>query len=185
MVRIRGCLTALVLTVSVLSACSSSKPSGSVPCAASPSGTVCIKVMKTGNSVGDVLAYLSASESPLDGHTWRLSLDAYSCNPGTAGQAACSVTSSYPGPTRSGPPQLSTSCRTSSGAMTTTPPGCHDTLAEQLATFGDWKGFVTLPHTYTQRTWLCVSEQVETGTTWATATGALATKPVRACSAVG
>lgn len=183
--------TALVVCVG-LASCSSSSPAvvrapNRQPCAAKPHGALCIKVFADGSSVHDVAGYLSATDSPLAGQSWRLVLTSYPCDPGTAPVPRCALNATYPGPTRSGAPPLATSCRnTKTGAMTTTPPGCHDTLAEEIGTHGDWSGFMTTGQTVTlaKRTWLCVSEQLRANGAWQQATGRSAPQPIRACSKV-
>jgi hypothetical protein len=65
----------------------------------------------------------------------------------------------------------------------TTGIGCHDTLAQDMASFGDWSGFV-VPQRFTSRTWLCISEAIRVGGSWRPPDRALATTPVRACAEV-
>ena len=115
-------------------------------------------------SVNDVIGYLSASESPLAGKTWRLVL--------TAGGRT------YPGVTRNGNPPIEISCREAEGHAITTGTGCHDTLASAYASTGDFPGF-KLPQSLTSGTELCIAEQVESAGTWHTMT-----TPARACSTV-
>jgi hypothetical protein len=150
---------------------------------------MCIKVLRVHHAVGDVIAYLAASESPLAGRTWRLTLRRYGCDPGSGPQPRCRPAATYPGPTRRGRPPVVTSCRTNGGATVVTAPiGCHDTLAQQMATRGDWTGFYRFgdgrPHTFASRVWLCASEQVRVGGTWRQAGRRLTPTPVRACAAV-
>lgn len=134
-----------------------------------PFRDLCIKVIRGADpaTVGDVIGYLSSSGTSLDGKTWRLVLNRYSCDP----QAGCGPAKVYPGPTRHGPPPASTSCRvTGTGTMVTAPPDCHDTLAQAMATHGDWAGFYRLADGQARRfasgIWLCVSEQVRVGGSW-------------------
>ena len=140
-------------------------------------------MLAQGRVVKDVIGYLSASDSPLAGKTWRLVLSRYDCDPGSATQPKCSAAATYPGPTRHGRPPRQTSCRTQSGTTVTTPTGCHNTLAQQLGSFGDWSG-LTLPERFASSTWLCVSEQIRRGGGWRQPDRALATYPVRACDMV-
>lgn len=179
--------TWLVAAVSlVLTACSSTAvaPSANVPCAPTPNGAVCIKLFTSHAQVQDVIGYLSASNSPLAERTWRLVLGAYPCDPGASPRPACTISATYPGPTMHGTPPASTHCVGSNGATLTDPPGCHDTLAELLATHDDWTGFAPhgLPTTFTPRAWLCVSEQLQINATWVAADDAFATHPLRACA---
>ena len=152
-----------------------------VLCAPQPKGALCIKVFQDGHVVHDVIGYLAASDSPLAGKTWRLVLGRYACDPGSAPRPSCAPAATYPGPTRNGRPPRQTSCRTQSGSTVTTPVGCHDTLAQELGSFGDWSGFV-LPRRFTSRMWLCVAEQIRAGNSWRPPDRALATSPVRACA---
>lgn len=163
---------------------SGARPPGKTPCAPAASGALCITLVTAHHEVQDVIGYLSASNSPLAGQDWRLVLSAYPCRPGTAASPACAPSGSYPGPVRHGVPPASTHCVTQHGAVVSDAPGCHDTLAEQLAIFGDWSGFAPhgLPVTFAHKTWLCVTEQIRTGETWAVAAGSEATAPVRACA---
>jgi hypothetical protein len=172
-----------------LSGCGSASGS-SVPvsrpttlCAPQPNGALCIKVFQHGGTIQDVIAYLSASDSPLAGKTWRLVLSRFACDPGSAAQPACAASATYPGPTRHGLPPQQTYCRTQSGQTVTTGAGCHDTLAQQMASIGDWSGLV-VPKRFASRTWLCVSEEIGTGGSWRQPDRALATTPVRACAEV-
>jgi hypothetical protein len=172
-----------------LSGCGSASGAPGIPsyagtlCPAQPSGEPCVKVLDRGHVVDDVIGYLSASDSPLAGKTWRLVLSRYSCDPASAARPKCSPAAIYPGPTRHGLPPARTSCRTQSGETVTTPNGCHNALAQQMGSFGDWSGFA-LPTRFPSRTWLCVSEQIRVGGSWRQPDGALATQPVRACAAV-
>jgi hypothetical protein len=153
-------------------------------CAPQPHGAVCIKVFQNNHAVTDVIGYLSATDSPLAGKTWRLVLSRYGCDPGSAAHPNCTAAATYPGPTRHGRPPQQTSCRTQSGETVTTPSGCHDTLAQELASFGDWSGF-TVPKRFPSNTWLCVAEQIRVGSAWRQPSKALTTHPVRACAKVG
>lgn len=172
-----------------LSGCGSASASPSLPpyagalCPAQPNGEPCIKVLDRGHVVRDVIGYLSASDSPLAGKTWRLVLSRYDCGPGSAAPPTCSTAVTYPGPTRHGNPPRQTSCRTQSGETVTTPSGCHNTLAQELGSFGDWSG-LTLPKRFPSSTWLCVAEQIRVGRAWRQPDKALATYPVRACTEV-
>jgi hypothetical protein len=140
-------------------------------------------VFQHGNAVQDVIGYLSASDSPLAGKTWRLALSRYACDPGSAARPRCAAAATYPGPTRHGPPPRQTSCRTQSGQTVTTPSGCHDTLAQEMASVGDWSGFA-VPKRFASRTWICVAEELRTDGSWQQADRALTTTPVRACAEV-
>ena len=183
---VRAGLAALACTLA-LSACGSA--SSKVPvlagqkCPPRPTGALCIKLFESGHAVRDVIGYLSASDSPLAGKTWRLTLSGFACDPGSEPRPNCSPSATYPGPTRHGRPPIETSCR-ENGSTTTTPPGCHDTLAEELASFGDWPGF-GVPKKFATRTWLCVSEEIRVGSAWRQPERALATQPVRSCAQVG
>jgi hypothetical protein len=152
-------------------------------CAPQPHGAVCIKVFHDNGTVTDVIGYLSATDSPLAGTTWRLVLGRYSCDPGSAAKPSCTAAATYPGPTRHGRPPRQTSCRAQSGQTVTTPSGCHDTLAQALATFGDWSGF-SVPKRLASSTWLCVAEQIRVGGEWREPDRTMATSPVRACAQV-
>lgn len=155
-----------------------------LPCAAQPEGALCIKVFRVRHAVADVVAYLAASESPFAGRTWRLVMSQYPCDPGSQPLPGCRPVATYPGPTRHGRPPLGTSCREKgSTKVVTAPSGCHDTLAQEIASFGAFAGF-NPPHTFTSRVWLCVSEQVRAGGSWRQPTRPLAPTPTRACAAV-
>jgi hypothetical protein len=179
--------SALAAVTFALSGCGSASgkvPAPSAPpCASQPTGALCIKVFQSGHAVRDVIGYLSASESPLAGRTWRLTLSRYACDPGSDARPHCRAAGKYPGPTRHGRPPLETSCR-ENGSTTTTPRGCHDTLAQETASFGDWSGF-GVPKKFATRTWLCVSEEIRVGGVWRQPAGALATQPARSCKSVG
>lgn len=180
---------AALATVLALTGCGSA--SGKVPvppvpqCHAQPTGALCIKVFQSGHAVRDVIAYLSASESPLGGRTWRLTLSRYGCDPGSQPRPQCRPASTYPGVTRRGRPPIETSCRENgSTTVITTPSGCHDTLAQETASFGDWPAF-HVPKKFATRTWLCVSEEIRSAGSWRQPQQAIATDPVRACATVG
>jgi hypothetical protein len=138
-------------------------------------------VFQHGNTVQDVIGYLSASDSPLADKTWRLVLGRYACDPGSSAQPGCSATAIYPGPTRHGPPPVQTYCRTQDGTTVTAGTGCHDTLAQEMASIGDWSGFV-VPKRFATHTWLCVAEQIRTDGSWREPEGDLATDPIRTCA---
>lgn len=182
-------LLAAVAGAVVLSGCGSAAGSTALPayagtlCPPQPHGEPCIKVLDRGHVVRDVIGYLSASDSPLAGKTWRLVLSRYDCDPGSAARPRCSAQATYPGPTRRGRPTRQTSCRTQSGKTVTTPNGCHNTLAQELASFGDWSG-LAVPKRFASNTWLCVAEQIRVAGAWRKPTRALASYPVRACSVV-
>jgi hypothetical protein len=150
---------------------------------ARPDGELCIKPFQHGSVVQDVIGYLSASDSPLAGKTWRLVFSRFGCDPGSADRPHCAATATYPGPTRHGPPPVQTYCRTQDGTSVTTGTGCHDTLAQQMASVGDWSGFV-VPKRFASGTWLCVAEQIRVGGSWHAPDRALATYPARACAEV-
>jgi len=144
-------------------------------CASKPRGALCIKVFQHGRSVRDVIGYLAASEPILAGRKWQLALAIYPCDPGTGSVPSCIPAKIFPGPTRQGDPPLATSCRTADGATTTIPTGCHDTLAQETASFGAFVGFHP-PKSFTSEVWLCIEEKVVQGRPTA--------PPARACSAV-
>jgi len=48
----------------------------SLPCNAQPQGAICVKVYNDHLQVQDVIAYLSATDSPLPGKSWRFLLTA-------------------------------------------------------------------------------------------------------------
>jgi hypothetical protein len=172
-----------------LSGCGSAAGNVPVPpapqCHAQPTGALCIKVFQSGHTVRDVIAYLSASESPLGGRTWRLTLSRYGCDPGSQARPHCRPAAAYPGVTRRGRPPIETSCR-QNGSMTvmTTPRGCHDTLAQETASLGDWPTF-RVPKKLATRTWLCVSEEIRSAGSWHQPEHVIATDPLRACATVG
>ena len=174
-------------------ACSASVHLGSpVPklsnqCAAKPGGgALCIHVLKVNGGVGDVIGYLASTESPLKGKHWRLVLSSYGCDPGTGTTPACSPVDVYPTATRHGTPPVQTYCRRADGTLDRTSPGCHNTLAADYASFGDWGGFAVGSDGYrpAQETWLCVSEQINSESGWTSPVTGSAPTPVRACSAV-
>jgi hypothetical protein len=117
----------------------------------------------------------SASLPILAHHRWQLALAIYPCDPGTGSVPHCIPMKIYPGPTRHGNPPLATSCRNANGATTTTPNGCHDTLAQEVATHGDFFGFDP-PQSLASQVWVCIQEGLGQGSPTAA--------PERACSAV-
>jgi hypothetical protein len=156
------------------------------PCPPKPQGgALCIKVFSAHGMVGDVIGYLSSSDSPLKGKQWRLVLSTYRCDPGTGARAACRPVGTYPANPRRGVPPVGTFCRQPNGAPDTTSPGCHDTLATEYATMGAWAGFPLTQQGYAvpQRTWFCVTEQIASGHRWHAPPPSEATIPGRACSA--
>jgi len=151
-----------VVALLALAGCGNSNPLG-LPCNPSPQGTICVKVYNDHLQVRDVIAYLSASDSPLGGKTWRLVL--------TAGGRT------YPGTSQRGAPPIQVFCKVN-GQTITTGNGCHDTLGEFRPSFGDFPGFnprVSLKSAGD----ICVFEQIQTGGTWHTEA-----TPSRACSSV-
>lgn len=166
--------------VLALSGCGGSG-SAPLPCSPQPSGALCIKVFHDGLTVSDVMTYLSASESPLAGRMWRLALGRFPCDPGTGSQPSCSPTSRYAGPTRHGNPPIAVYCRAGNGTSTiviTAPSGCHDTLAQEAASLGEFTGFAP-PKSFTARSWLCVWEETRAGGSWRRAA-----TPTRTCSEI-
>jgi hypothetical protein len=147
MCRAIGILGAAVAAL-LLAGCGGSNAL-SLPCSPQPHGGLCIKLVRTNGKVSDVIGYLSASDLPLTGRTWRLALSA-------GGE-------SFDGPTRHGNPPRATSCRDASGNTVTTPTGCHDTLASAYASLGDFPGLQLPPASGTR---LCVSEQLRSGNSW-------------------
>src|SRR5947209_5848046 len=136
-----------------------------LPCPAKPTGALCIRVFAHHLELDDAIGYLVSSEPTLENTTWRLVLTTYNCDPGRGVEPRCSPSRVFPGPTRHGLPPAASSCRSpATGAITATPPGCHDTLAQEMATHGDWTGLDQLaqgkPMTFAHPAWLCVSEQV-------------------------
>ncbi len=156
---------AAVVGGAVLAGCGGSTvplPPLSLPCNPQPQGALCIKVYNDHLNVRDVIGYLSASESPLAGKTWRLVL--------TVGGR------SYPGLTQHGNPPLQVFCKDASGNTVTTGIGCHDTLADAYASIGAFPGF-NPPKRLTSATDISIAEQVQTAGTWHTVA-----PPARACS---
>jgi hypothetical protein len=160
-----------------------SQPAPPSQCPAKPNGALCIRMFANHTTVNDVVGYLSSSESTLTAKTWRLELAAYGCDPGQGVKTRCTPSTTYPGPTRTGQPPESSSCRTANGTVLTGPPGCHNTLAQAMASHGDWSGLHSPTKTLASRTWFCVSEETQRNGTWqdpdATPT------PRRACAVVG
>jgi len=78
---------------------------------------------------------------------------------------------------------VQTYCRTQGGTTVTTGISCHDTLAQEMASVGDWSGFV-VPKRLATHTWLCVAEQIRVDGSWREPEGDLATDPIRACAEV-
>lgn len=186
-------LTAVtLLSLVALSGCggsNASPPAGrtQLPCPAKPTGNLCIRVVAQHLRLGDVIGYLVSSESTLTNTTWRLVLSSYPCDPGYGAQPRCRATGVFPGPARHGLPPAATSCRVpSTGAVTTAPPGCHDTVAQAMGTHGDWAGMDPLsqgkPMTFGHPVWLCVSEEVLAGAWQSPVTDG--PTPPRACSAL-
>lgn len=145
----RGVL-ALAVIAFALAGCGSSHRGISLPCNPKPQGALCLKVFTDKGNVTDVIAYLSASASPLTGKTWRLALG--------WGESA-----SAPTRARHGNPPEETFCKDSQGNTVTTGSGCDDTLASFFASRGDFRGFhvsasVPVP--------LCVHEQVQQNGKW-------------------
>jgi hypothetical protein len=154
----------VVLALAGLAGCGGSSNPLGLPCNPQPHGALCIKVFRDGRKVTDAIGYLAASNSPLAGKTWRISLRA-------AGRT-------YPGPTRHGNPPRATFCRDANGTTVSTPIGCHDTLASAYASMGDFAGF-DLPKSLPSNAHLCVFEQIEYGSSWRTVT-----TPASACTAL-
>ena len=150
------------LCVFALAGCGSSDSSdGSLPlpCAPQPDGALCIKVSHDGLKVQDAIGYLSASRSPLARKTWRLVLR-------VGGRT-------YPGRTRHGNPPSAISCNP--GKLD---PECHDKLAADYASFGDFVGFDP-PKELVSGTQVCVAEQRQDRGRWTTEA-----QPAPACSSV-
>jgi len=187
---VRRLAALLVLSLLAVCGCTQSKASTPVgqshlPCPAKPTGALCIKVFAHDLQVDDAIGYLVSSEPTLMNKTWRLVLTTYNCDPGKGVQPRCAASGVFPGPTHHGLPPAATSCRVpATGATTTTPPGCHDTVAQAMATHGDWAGLTLLaqgkPMTLTHRVWLCVSEEVLSGT-WSPPDTRDSPTPLRAC----
>ena len=194
--RGRLCAALVVLSLAGLVGCSSSSSvsangaEASLPCSAKPTGNLCIRVFSHHLEVDDVIGYIVSSQPTLAGRTWRLVLTSYSCDPGVARQPKCNASGEFPGPTRRGLPPVATSCRASAtGAVVTEPPGCHDTLGQAVGSLGDWAGFEPLatqdkPVKFNSPVWLCVSEQLLTGSGWQQPSDRLSPTPARACKAL-
>jgi len=148
--RVAGVLAGIVCGL-VLAGCGGSTPRVSLPCNPKPQGALCLKIFRDKGKVRDIVAYFSASESPLTGKTWRLAL--------TYGESGIS-----PGRTRHGNPPQATFCKDSQGHTVTTGTGCDDTLASEFASFGDFPGFrvprASIPEP------LCVQEQMQQNGKW-------------------
>jgi hypothetical protein len=183
----------MFLSLIALFGCSASQSSSpathsQLPCPAKPNGALCIRVFAHHLELDDAVGYLVSSGTTLLNTTWRLVLTSYRCDPGYQVQPRCNASGVFPGPTRHGLPPAATSCRVpGAGVITTTPAGCHDTLAQAMATHGDWTGLGLLaqgkPMTFAHPVWLCVSEQVFTGA-WKDTSAADSPTPLRACSAI-
>ena len=146
-----------------LAACGNSNPLG-LPCNPQPEGAICLNVYNDHLQVRDVIAYLSESDSPLAGKTWRLAL--------TAGGR------SYPGVTQHGTPPIQVFCKDAAGQTITTGDGCHDTLADERTEGGDFPGFEP-PVSLRSAGEICVTEQIRTNGKWRTQA-----TPARACASV-
>ena len=181
-------VAAVLLGVTACDSGSSDRPTPfSRPCLAEPQGGhLCIKMFASNGSVRDVVGYLSSTDSPLQGTRWRLTLDTFTCDPGTGITPSCRATHSYPGAARRGAPPIETSCRQPDGSTDTTSPGCHDTLASAYASVGDWPRFDVSGKGYVvrEKTWFCISEQVASAGKWTSPSPALRPTAARACSAV-
>ena len=186
-----GLASGVLALVGISGGCSSGHPltpSAPLPCVARPSGTLCIHLASHGTTLEDAVGYLSASSWPPVDSPWRLVLTSYSCDPGTSAESSCQPTGSFPGPERRGPPPLSNTCRAPGSPLTVSSPiRCHDMLAQEMATHGDWSGFYDFsqgrPQQFRSPTWFCVSEQVLTAGTWGPP--ARSPTPARACAKVG
>lgn len=159
-----------------------------LPCPAKPTGSLCIRVFAHHLELRDAIGYLVSSEPTLANTTWRLVLTSYRCDPGRSLRPRCAPSDVFPGPSRHGLPPAATSCRMpATGAITTTAPGCHDTLAQEMATHGDWTGLDQLargePMAFAHPVWLCVSEQVLTDA-WRQPDAEASPTPPRACAAL-
>lgn len=145
-------LAAVALAALAIAGCGGSHAI-SLPCAPEPHGHLCLKVSRDGNGkVTDVIAYFSASASPLTGKKWRLAL--------TYGQSGI-----YPGRTRHGNPPRETYCKDAHGDTATTGNGCDDTLAADYASLGDFAGF-SVPRASLPDEPTCVQEQVMENGKW-------------------
>lgn len=162
--RVGPALAALALATLILAGCGGSVfalptvpvpprslASPSLPCSPQPQGALCLNVIKANGKVGDVIAYLSASASPLTGKTWRLDLTW-----GYKGSA----------PTRAehGNPPVEVFCKDSQGHTVTTGNGCDVTLGEAVASFGEFHGF-RMPMASIPKP-LCVHEQLKENGKW-------------------
>ena len=128
-----------------------------LPCPAQQQGALCVKIFRDGETLQDVIAYLTASGSPLEGKTWRL--------------VASVGGRSYPGPARRGDPPVDPECYPNSKK-----PDCTITLAEELASRGDFSP-LQLPQQVPLNTQICVSEQLRSGSAWHDAS-----QPTKACT---
>jgi hypothetical protein len=164
MKRVLPTLVVIALAAAVLAGCGSGSNPLGLPCNPQPNGAICVKVFNDHLHVRDVIVYLSASDSPLAGKTWRLVL--------TAGGKT------YPGERQHGVPPLQVFCKDSAGQTITTGNGCHDTLADQRASIGEFPGF-NPPMSLNSAGDVCVAEQIETNGTWHTEA-----TPARVCSSV-
>jgi len=191
---VRRLAAVALLGLIALVGCSTSKTSSlptahvQLPCPAKPTGTLCIRVFAHHLELDDAVGYLVSSEPSLENKTWRLVLTSYDCDPGHGVRSRCAPSGVFPGPIRHGLPPAATSCRSAAtGAITTTPAGCHDTLTQAMATHGDWAGLDQLaqgkPMTFAHPVWLCVSEQVFKDT-WKQPDTEASPTPTRACSAL-
>jgi hypothetical protein len=152
-------------------------------------GEVCVEVVGHGATVGDVIGYFRPGGNSVANRTWRLMLSAYDCNPDTQHSTPCVAAGSYPAPTHLGNPPVNATCTVKKPppGVPSAAPTCATYLAEQLATFGDWRGFYAFdkqPHTFSTATWLCVTAELESSGSWYDDPAPGSSRPSRACSEV-
>lgn len=141
-------IAAVMGVAGVLAGCGSSSPASppnQTLCTPKPQGALCLKLFRDGGRVTDVIAYLASSGPALTGKTWRLALGW-----GESGIA--------PGRSRHGNPPAAAVCGDSHAA------GCDDTLAEAVASHGDFAGF-SVPVASVPAP-LCVHEQLQENGKW-------------------
>ena len=115
MAKHRSTALLVALAASAVIAGCSSKPSGystHTHCG----GEVCMAVIGSGSTVGDVIGYFAPGGNSVANQTWRLLLSAYDCNPNAHQSTPCNAQQTYPGPTRTGNPPPYATCTSKSAA---------------------------------------------------------------------
>ena len=147
-------------------------------------GTTCSQIQGTGLQVDDVIGYyVPPTRAFLSNHTWSFELTTYNCNPAGLTKSQCPPKGTHYSTAHTGNPPLQGSSCLMFGSTGFSYQNCVNYgLGEAVATHGDWPTY-SVPHTYSQNTWMCIEIAVKVNGTWVD-NGPAHSKGFRSCHEV-